>query len=176
MSAEQVIQYRQQKDRYFRNHPDSPLNAAQRQAFTGLEYYDYDPSLDLTVTIQRAEVSDPIQVFTNLNGIQNYRRCGTFTFSIGDEQATLTIYETAHGFFLPFVDTGANVETYGAGRYLDPPQIDNKTFRVDFNLAYNPLCVYSDRWECPITPPENRLKVALRVGEKLPTDDWIKLR
>ncbi|MFQ3660164.1 MAG: DUF1684 domain-containing protein, partial [Anaerolineae bacterium] len=38
----------------------------------------------------------------------------------------------------------------------------------DFNQAYNPYCAYSDHWSCPITPPENRLSVAIRAGEKLP--------
>jgi uncharacterized protein (DUF1684 family) len=26
---------------------------------------------------------------------------------------------------------------------------------------------YNDRWSCPLTPFENRLKVAIRAGEKL---------
>jgi uncharacterized protein (DUF1684 family) len=36
---------------------------------------------------------------------------------------------------------------------------------IDFNLAYNPYCAYNDAWSCPITPAENRLKVAIRAGE-----------
>ena len=176
MSRDQVIRYRQQKDQYFRHHPDSPLNPAQKTAFTGLEYFDYDPELNLTVRVKRVEDEAPVQIFTTRDGIQNYRRYGRFTFTVGGQQVTLMIYETAHGFFLPFVDALASTETYGAGRYLDPPQINNATFHIDFNLAYNPLCVYSDHWECPITPPENRVKVAIRAGEKLPTGDWLKLK
>lgn len=176
MSAEQIARYRQQKDEYFRDHPDSPLSAAQRAAFTGLEYYDYDPALNLTVTVKRSEENGPIQVFTNKDGILNYRRYGVFTFEVAGQPAQLTLFETAHGFFLPFVDAQAGVATYGAGRYLDPVQISNGTFHVDFNRAYNPLCAYSDQWECPITPPENRLSVALRAGEKLPPGDWFRLK
>jgi uncharacterized protein (DUF1684 family) len=26
---------------------------------------------------------------------------------------------------------------------------------------------YNDKWSCPLTPAENRLKVAVRAGEKL---------
>ncbi|MBI5715051.1 MAG: DUF1684 domain-containing protein, partial [Chloroflexi bacterium] len=40
-------------------------------------------------------------------------------------------------------------------------------FLVDFNIAYNPYCAYSDRWSCPLTPFENRLKVPIRAGEKI---------
>ena len=40
-------------------------------------------------------------------------------------------------------------------------------YEVDFNRAYNPYCYYSPTWECPYPPPENRLKVPIRAGEKM---------
>src|SRR5256885_77953 len=39
---------------------------------------------------------------------------------------------------------------------------------VDFNYAYNPSCVYSPRWACPLAPRENTLPVAVRAGERMP--------
>ncbi len=66
---------------------------------------------------------------------------------------------------MPFVDSLANKETYGAGRYLEPEPTGQGKFRVDFNVAYNPYCAYNDRWSCPLTPFENRLKVPIRAGE-----------
>jgi uncharacterized protein (DUF1684 family) len=39
-------------------------------------------------------------------------------------------------------------------------------FLIDFNMAYNPYCAYNEMWSCPLTPPENRLKVPIRAGEK----------
>jgi uncharacterized protein (DUF1684 family) len=69
--------------------------------------------------------------------------------------------------FLPFADALAGVETYGAGRYLEPEPVGDGQFVVDFNLAYNPYCAYNDDWSCPITPRENRLTVPIRAGEKL---------
>jgi uncharacterized protein (DUF1684 family) len=68
------------------------------------------------------------------------------------------------GFFLPFVDL-SGVETYGAGRYLEPVERPDGRFEVDFNLAYNPYCAYNENWSCPITPAENRLRVPIRAGE-----------
>jgi len=38
---------------------------------------------------------------------------------------------------------------------------------IDFNYAYHPSCVYSPRWACPLAPPENRLPVPVRAGERL---------
>src|SRR3954469_3683402 len=37
---------------------------------------------------------------------------------------------------------------------------------LDFNYAYNPSCAYDPRWVCPLAPPENRLPVAIRAGER----------
>ena len=37
---------------------------------------------------------------------------------------------------------------------------------VDFNYAYNPYSSYNDNWDCPITPEENILPVAIKAGEK----------
>ena len=58
------------------------------------------------------------------------------------------------------------METYGAGRYLEPEPLEDGRFAVDFNYAYNPYCAYNELWSCPLTPFENRLRVPIRAGEK----------
>ena len=40
------------------------------------------------------------------------------------------------------------------------------TLIIDFNYAYNPYSSYNDNWDCPITPKENILPVAIKAGEK----------
>jgi uncharacterized protein (DUF1684 family) len=93
---------------------------------------------------------------------------------VGSEEVRLTIYKMPPDhFFLPFVDTLAGQETYPAGRSLEPVQLDNGKFHIDFNQAYNPYCAYGPTWNCPITPAENRLTVPIRAGEKLPDDEWV---
>ena len=78
----------------------------------------------------------------------------------------MTVYASRHGFFIPFVDAQAGVLTYGAGRYLDPNLLSSGKLLVDFNHAYNPYCAYNDLYSCPLPPFENRLKVAIKAGEK----------
>ena len=39
---------------------------------------------------------------------------------------------------------------------------------VDFNLAYNPPCVFSPYATCPLPPADNRLTVPIPAGEMLP--------
>jgi uncharacterized protein (DUF1684 family) len=167
MSRDSILKMRRQKDAFFETSPQSPLTDEQKESFEGLKYYDYNPALDLTVDVMVFPDEDYAQVFTTKDTIRNYRRYGEFKFSVEGEEARLTIYAASHGFFLPFVDANAGTETYPAGRYLEPEQLVDGRFHVDFNQAYNPYCAYNDRWECPITPAENRLKVPIRAGEKI---------
>jgi uncharacterized protein (DUF1684 family) len=37
---------------------------------------------------------------------------------------------------------------------------------LDFNFAYQPSCSYDPMWVCPLAPPENRLAVEVRAGER----------
>ena len=108
----------------------------------------------------------PVEIQTSTGDVRIYNRYGRFYFSVDGQDASLTIYDTDFGFFLPFVDSLANIETYGAGRYLEPEMLENGKFLVDFNLAYNPYCAYNEKFSCPLTPFENRIKVPIRAGEK----------
>ncbi|MCC6616356.1 MAG: DUF1684 domain-containing protein [Anaerolineae bacterium] len=173
MSAEDLLAYRREKDQFFKSHPQSPLTDAQRTLFNGLRYYDPNPALDLVLTVEPFAEQDDILVETTTGDKRVYVRYGEIHFEVDGEDARLTLYETDYGFFLPFVDANVNRETYGAGRYLEPEHLGMNRFHVDFNLAYNPFCAYNDHYSCPLTPFENRLKVAIRAGEMLPEGDWL---
>ena len=158
---------RAEKDHHFKHDPYSPLTREQRQAFTGLSYFPENPALHLEVEVTPFDPPESIEMQTSTGDVQAYRRYGRFRFEVDGQPAELTIYAGEHGFFLPFVDALANTETYGAGRYLEPDYLGGHRFRVDFNLAYNPYCAYNPNWNCPLTPFENRLTVAIRAGEKV---------
>jgi hypothetical protein len=70
--------------------------------------------------------------------------------------------------FVPFADQTTGSETYSAGRYLDIDPTTTGYYTIDFNRAYNPYCAYNATYECPFPPPTNRLKAAIRAGEKAP--------
>ncbi len=163
----ELTEYRAEKDDFFRMHPQSPLLPEQKKDFTGLNYFPEDETLRLEVQVEPLKDQEPMQMQTSTGGVQTYTRYGRFKFQVDGKDAELTIYENEHGFFIPFVDALASKETYPAGRYLEPEPLSGNRFVVDFNLAYNPYCAYNEIWSCPITPPENRLKVPIRAGEKL---------
>jgi uncharacterized protein (DUF1684 family) len=158
---------RQEKDEYFKEDPYSPLTPEQQREFIGLNYFPDNPALRLEVSVTEFQPQDVIQMATSTGAAQTYRRYGRFEFTVDGQPAALTIYRADHGFFLPFADALAGSETYGAGRYLEPEPLGGGRFSVDFNLAYNPYCAYNENWSCPLTPAENRLKVAVRAGEKV---------
>jgi uncharacterized protein (DUF1684 family) len=77
------------------------------------------------------------------------------------------------GLLVPFADATSGKQTYGAGRHLLDtvngaylPEQGGELV-MDFNFAYQPSWSYDSRWTCPLTPPLNRLRVPIRVGEAL---------
>lgn len=174
MDNAQLQLQRREKDQFFKSHPQSPLTPDQQAKFSSLSYYDFNAELDITTTIEPIADGRFVQIQTTTGDVRQFKRYGTFSFTVDGQEARLTIYEADYGFFLPFVDAGAGTETYPAGRYLEPEYLGDNRFHVDFNHAYNPYCAYSDGWSCPITPAENRLKLSLRAGEKSPVGDWVE--
>ncbi|GAB1470166.1 DUF1684 domain-containing protein [Chloroflexota bacterium] len=159
--------FRAEKDVFYGSHPQSPLTSEQRKNFHGLQYFPENDALRFEVKLNEFPVQESFDMPTSTGGLQRYERFGNFSFEVEGETLTLTIYRSEHGFFLPFVDALAGSETYPAGRYLDPDPLPGGRFFIDFNLAYNPYCAYNEMWSCPITPAENRLKAAIRAGEKI---------
>jgi uncharacterized protein (DUF1684 family) len=73
-------------------------------------------------------------------------------------------------FMMVFADETSGRGTYGGGRYVwfDKPDEDGRVL-LDFNLAYNPPCVWTGYATCPLPTRDNRLAVAVLSGEK----DWV---
>ena len=163
----QLDDFRKQKDEFFLVDHHSPLDPAQKQQFDGLKYFPENPSLNLELELTHDRNQEVIQMQTTTGDIQTYTRLGQVDFEVEGEPAELTIFENEHGYFLPFTDALAGEKTYGAGRYLEPSPLSGGKIHIDFNLAYNPYCAYNERWSCPITPVENRLKVPIRAGEMI---------
>ena len=159
--------FRVEKDELFAHHPQSPLMPEQKKGFTGLNYFPENEDLKMELKVEEFPVKDSVKMQTTTGDVQSYVRFGRFEFAVDGLAAELTLYQSENGYFLPFVDSLAGKETYPAGRYLEPEPLPGGRFLVDFNTAYNPYCAYNEYYSCPITPFENRLKVAIRAGEKL---------
>lgn len=168
--------FRAHKDSFFKSHPQSPLTEEQQETFEGLNYFPPNEAFRFYAELEKYPETPLVMLQTSTGGVQPYIRYGQLRLVIEDQAVSLTVFaeadneeeaEAAEAFFLPFADALAGKETYGAGRYLEPQKQADGKLVVDFNLAYNPYCAYNERWSCPLTPAENRLKVAVPAGEKL---------
>jgi uncharacterized protein len=162
---EELLAYRAAKDEFFREDPHSPIPDAEREAFTGLNYFPPTANLRLELPLDRDVPDEPVTMPTSTGGTQEYRRAGRIHFAVDSQEATLTIFESGGELFLPLRDATSGSETYPAGRYLEPEMADDGTILVDFNYLYNPNCAYDEIWSCPVPPPENWLTVPIRAGE-----------
>ena len=172
--AEAWLAWRATRDALFRDHPQSPLEPADRARFDGLPFFPYDAALRFTVPLARA--SGPVRIVSaGLDGevrLQPFARTAGLAPSLGGELTMFWIEGYGGGMFLPFSDATSGAESYGGGRYLldtikgaDLGAADDRVV-LDFNFAYHPSCRYSARYACPLPPPENRLPAAVRAGER----------
>ena len=167
MDTEQLLDYRRAKDEFFATSHDSPLDHADRHDFSGLRYFEPNPDLSFTLDIEEADGSE-VRFETSDNRVKVYTKAARVSFEVGGEEVALTLYSTGHpGYFIPFRDATSGKSTYRAGRYLDVDNNDDGSVILDFNLAYNPSCVYSDGYSCPLPPIENWLQVPIEAGEKM---------
>ena len=163
----QLSNFRKQKDQFFAKDPHSPLSQEQKADFTGLNYFPENPDLRLVTEIKRFEGPESIRIQTSTGETQPYTKYGRLHFKVDGQKASLTLYIGKDGHpFVPFSDATSGKETYGAGRYLEPDELGDGTYLIDFNLAYNPWCAYSPDYSCPLPPVENQLTVPILAGEK----------
>ncbi len=174
LDRDQIETQRTRKDEDYRLSEDSPIPPEQRESFTGLEYYDFDPELRFIVHLERYDEPKPFTIISTQGKERPAVKLGYLSFSYGGQDNRLEVYslrdlsaEHWDALFLPFKDATTGSETYGAGRYVELAKGVDDWYLLDFNTAYNPLCAYGRTvYRCPSTPAENRLKVAIRAGER----------
>jgi len=164
------------RDELFRTHPQSALTAEGRERFTGLDYFPYDASARVLAAVEPAE-DEAREIAGSAGSTTTFRRFGRARFELEGAPQSLELFWLegyGGGVFLPFGDATSGGETYGGGRYVldtvkgsDLGEAEGRLV-LDFNFAYNPSCSYDPRWACPLTPPANRLAVAVRAGERMP--------
>lgn len=166
MDIQDYADFRRQKDDFFRNSHHSPLGHGDHGDFRGLEYFEPDLDLVFTVPVEPGDGSE-IRIPTSDEREKVYTTAGKVKFEVAGDPVELTLYDTGHpGLFLPFRDATSGDTTYGAGRYLDIDPVEDGTVTIDFNLAYNPSCVYANGFSCPLPPVNNWLRVPIEAGEK----------
>ena len=172
---QQITEYREKRDQFFKEHPRSPLDSSQRSRFKKLSYYPIDLRYRFEGKIDRYRyhILNPeyyANFLTNKGIKKRYIRYGRFQFKLNGKEFAVQLYKSpgSDNLFIPFRDKTNGNGTFKGGRYLDAEIImpGYKTV-IDFNMAYNPSCVYNEKYICIIPPDENNFEVAIEAGEKM---------
>ena len=172
---QQLIEDREIKDQKFGG-LGSIVPLDRRSWMVPLRYYEPDVTYRVPAQLSVGEEQPTFEIPTSTGQLRTMRRVGTLEFVLKGEPMTLSALveipaQNADHLFVPFRDETSGSETYPAGRYLDLPNTRTGIYDLDFNRAYHPYCYFSEEYECPFPPPENRLATAIRAGERLPPED-----
>jgi uncharacterized protein (DUF1684 family) len=173
--------WRAVREQLYREHPQSPVPADGRATFEA-HHFEHDPGLRFEVVVEPAPPPAPgafaLELPNSGPDVLAFSRVGRIEIPFATGARPLSVFWMAGyagGLFIPFRDATNGAETYGAGRYLidaaksfdlggDPAL---GTLTIDFNFAIQPSCAFDPRWACPLAPPENRLEIPVRAGERL---------
>jgi len=174
MWQREIEQLRAEKDEWMRTSPNSPMPHEIRHHMGGLVYFPPNPAYVFEVKLNKYPNPEKLTMTTSKGKQRDYLRYGYFEFQIEGKAQRLQAYMSVpvHGhqheeqLFVPFRDSTSGKESYGAARYIDLELNPSGDYVLDFNLAYNPYCAYSDDYVCPFPPAENWLQVPIMAGEK----------
>ena len=168
---EEVLSLRLKKDAMFFDPDRTILRPKEQAKFTGLRYFPIDSTFRFETPFERLDDPPTVLIAKQTSGPVPYSHVGFVHIPHAGQTYRLSVFqdmEMEEGTaWIPFHDATSGSETYGGGRYLDIDLPKGDTATVDFNLAYNPFCVYNAYdFNCAIPPAENRLPFAVTAGEK----------
>lgn len=172
--------YQKEQNAKFKDATTSPLTNKDRKNFRSLDFFKFDSTYVVKAILKRTPEADWFNMKTTTERLSKERVFGILTFEINGETYTLNVYQGEEnmrtiGFkdylFLPFLDDTNGEESYGGGRYIDLRIPEQDTIIIDFNKAYNPLCVYNEKFSCPIVPRINYLPIKIKAGVKMYAKD-----
>jgi len=181
---EENIAFRTARDSSFSHDPGSPFMRDTSVHYHGINWFPIDPAFRGISLLHAYADPETVVVMGTRGEARRELRYGYVEITVpgpGGTPATLrlnvykfTPYDRQRydlyrdNLSIWFTDSTTGHETYGVGRYLD---IGNDThdprhmYVIDLNQAYNPFCAYSPRYSCAIPREEDRLNIALHVGE-----------
>ena len=173
---EKVEAFRKQKDADYNIPEKTMLTPELMKGFEGLKYFPIDYKYNVKAQLTKLENLPKIKIKTSTGKVSDYVIYGKLSFNIENKPYELSVYlserlvgsDRKNGvLFLPFTDLSSGEETYGGGRYIVLDIPEGNELDVNFNMAYNPYCVYNPDHSCPIPPLENDLPVKILAGEMM---------
>ncbi|MGD1843416.1 MAG: DUF1684 domain-containing protein [Thermonemataceae bacterium] len=167
--SENLLKAREEREKEMKLSDQSPIENLEE--FEGLSYYKPDPNFRLKATVEKTTSKQLYTINRTDSSTVKFTAYAYLSFKWNNETYKLLAFNTAEDpntLFIPFTDATNGQGTYEGGRYLNLEKKEETEMVVDFNLAFNPSCVYNINYVCPIPPRENHLDFAVKAGEKLP--------
>jgi uncharacterized protein (DUF1684 family) len=143
--------------------PTSPA----REALQDIDVFDWDPSWRLFGEFDPAPRAVRVQQADG--GAADFPVAGRIRFSAGGREYSVLGFRVDQGLHVTFADATNGSETTSF-RFLDIElprgHAHAQPVELDFNRSYLPPCSFTAAYLCPLPPPENRLDLELRAGER----------
>ncbi len=140
-----------------------------RIGFKGIQSFPADSTYQVVAEFVPYAVPKDIQIPTVLGTSETMQAPGYVKFKLRGKELTLepVIEDPAEPqLFFIFRDKTSGKGTYPAGRFLYAAMPKDGQVTLDFNRSYNPPCAFTPFATCPLPPPQNRLPIAVKAGEK----------
>lgn len=140
-----------------------------RTGFKGIDYFPVSAGYRMNARFVPFGTPQTATVINVIGDPVDFESPGQLVFTLdGVEHRLDALYETPEkkDLWIIFRDRTSGVTSYPAGRYLHAPLPVGGQVDLDFNVAYNPPCAFTEFATCPIPPRQNWLKVAIEAGEK----------
>ncbi|MFJ3666844.1 DUF1684 domain-containing protein [Streptomyces sp. NPDC090106] len=139
--------------------------------FDHVDVFPYDPAwvLEATFTPVPGARRIAFEHIRDNGGSRDLVVPGDIALTVDGRDYTLSAFDDDGTLLLVFGDPTNGDSTYGAGRFLFVERTDDDSRVVlDFNRAFVPPCGFSDQYNCPMPPRQNRFHLPVEAGEKLP--------
>ncbi|MFA8343555.1 MAG: DUF1684 domain-containing protein [Rhodothermaceae bacterium] len=168
-----IDDYRVTRDSVMEFADYSPFNKKGKVEFHPLNYFEPTMEFVFYSKLFEYENKDTVQIFGTKGDEREAVRYGYLELNYDGDKYKLNLYETrdqkGNVYYMNwFTDKTTNDESYAVGRYLNFRKSADKnfTYKIDFNMAYNPYCAYSKDYSCTIPLKEDYIDLAITAGEK----------
>ncbi len=174
-ALQEIDSFQQKMNADMRNPEISPLPDRYRKNFEGLDFFAPDTTFRVWAQLEYTPDAVPFMMPTTTDrqseevvfAIAHFRLQGReFELELYQNQELLGNPDYEDNLFLPFLDDTNGSGTYEGGRYIDLRIPEGDSLLIDFNMSYNPYCVYNKKYSCPIVPRVNALDIPVRAGMK----------
>jgi uncharacterized protein (DUF1684 family) len=143
-----------------------PQNETRRN-FAGCVWYAKDDRYRVRARVKSFAKPKSVTIVDSIGIERPGELNAALSFELDGKQHTLEAEARDDGsYYIIFRDATAGKTTYGSGRYLTSEVAKEGEVIIDFNIAYNPPCAFTEFATCPLPLPQNILPIAIEAGEK----------